>query len=163
MKTTKTTAKRTLGLATALVLAAAIVPACPVRAQGVAERVGNGLDSAGRGIKHGIQNAFSKTQNAVHNQDIMSRVYSRIHWDKTLVGSTLELEVLDGGTAVVRGAVPDAAARQRAILLARDTVGVTQVVDQLTILPPVRVIPAAPPGTTTIIETTPTTTTIIKP
>ena len=131
-----------------------------MRAQGVAERVGNGLDNAGRGIKHGIQNAFAKTQNAVHNQDVLSRVYSRIHWDKTLVGSTLELEVLDGGTAVLRGGVPDAASKQRAIILARDTVGVTQVVDQLTVLPPPRVIPG---GTTTIIETTPTGTTIIKP
>lgn len=163
MFTTKMTPKRTLGLATTLVLAASLVPACLVRAQGVAERVGNGLDNAGRGIKNGIQNAFSKTQNAVHNQDIMSRVYSRIHWDKTLVGSTLELEVLDGGTAVVRGAVPDTAARQRAVLLARDTVGVTQVVDQLTVLPPVRVIPAPAPGTTTVIETPSGTTTVIKP
>ncbi len=159
MFTTKMLTTRALGLAATLLIASAGT----VHAQGVAERVGNGLDNAGRGIKNGIQSAFARSQNAVHNQDIMSRVYSRIHWDKTLVGSNLELEVLDGGTAVVRGAVPDAAARQRAVLLTRATVGVTQVVDQLTVAPPVRVIPAPAPGTTTVIETPPGTTTVIKP
>ena len=154
---TKMTPKRTIGLATTLVLAAALAPACLVRAQGVAERVGEGLDNAGRGIRNGVRGAFARTQNTVHNQDILSRVYSRIHWDKTLVGSTLELEVLDGGTAVLRGGVTDPAAKQRAVILARDTVGVTQVVDQLTVLPPARVIPAPAP-----IEVVPATT-VIKP
>jgi hyperosmotically inducible protein len=72
--------------------------------------------------------------------------------------------VQDGGTTFLRGAVPDAAAQQRAVVLARDTVGVTQVVDELTLLP-APVIPATPvvvpPATT---ETTTTTTkTIVKP
>jgi hypothetical protein len=85
-----------------------------------------------------------------------------------LVGSTLELEVQDGGTAIMRGAVPDAAARERAVALARDTVGVTQVVDELTVLPPPRVILSTPPTLTptppTATETTTTTTkTVIKP
>ena len=70
--------------------------------------------------------------------------------------------MLEPGTAILRGSVPDAAAKQRAVLLARDTVGVSQVVDELAVLPtPVRVIPATPPAAS---ETTTTTTrTIIKP
>ena len=65
----------------------------------------------------------------------------------------------DGGTTILRGAVPSKAIKDRAVLLARDTVGVTRVVDELTVLPPARVIPAPSPtvppgGTTTIIKST---------
>ena len=156
---TKMTSKRAFGIASALLATALIGPACLVRGQGVAERAGQALDGAGRGIRQGVQNAFSRTRASVHNQETISRVYSRVHWDKTLVGSTLELEVLgDGSTVILRGAVADAAAKQRAVLLARDTVGVGQVVDELTVAPPTAiVVPAQPTGTTT------TTTTVIKP
>ena len=71
------------------------------------------------------------------------------------MGSTLELEVRDGGTAVLRGGVPDEAARRRAVDLAKETVGVTLVVDELTILPPPRIIPASPdPAATPGVRTT---------
>src|SRR4051812_7620318 len=162
----KMTVKVALSLAfsSALIGAVLVGPSGVSRAQGVGERAGQALDDVGRGVRRGFQNAFARTRTAVDNQEVISRVYSRLHWDKTLVGATLELEVQDGGTTFLRGAVPDAAAKQRAIVLARDTVGVTQVVDELTLLP-APVIPATPvvvpPATT---ETTTTTTkTIVKP
>ena len=81
-----------------------------------------------------------RSRATVHEQEVLARVYSRIHWDKMLVGSTLELEVRDDGTAFLRGAVPTKASKERAVVLARDTVGVNKVVNELTILPPPRVI-----------------------
>jgi hypothetical protein len=161
---TKTTSKLALGTSSTLLAAALIGPACVSRAQGVAERAGQALDDVGRGVRRGFQTAFARTRVAVDNQEVISRVYSRLHWDKMLVGSNLELEVQDGGTTVIRGAVPDAAARERAVLLARDTVGVAQVVDELTVLPPPRVILSTPPTLTptpTPAETT--TKAVIKP
>jgi hyperosmotically inducible protein len=145
---TTMTSKLALGFSSALLAAALIAPAVTVHArQGAGERAGEALDNAGRNIRRGVQNAFARSRATVHEQEVLARVYSRIHWDKMLVGSTLELEVRDDGTAVLRGAVPNKASKERAVVLARDTVGVTQVVDELTILPPARVIPA-PPVTT---------------
>ncbi len=98
------------------------------------------LDNAGRAVKRGFQSAgqavqggFQKTRTSVHNMELVSRVYSRLHWDKALTTSTLELEVRDGGVAVVTGVVPDAASKVKALTLTAETVGVFQVVDQVAV------------------------------
>ena len=174
--TMKKWAKRVVGVTAPIVLTVLFARTCVVMAQdGAASRAGQALDNAGRNIRRGVQNAFPRARMAVHEQQVIARVYSRLHWDKVLVGSALDLEVSADGTAVLRGAVPDDAAKKRAVVLTRDTVGVTQVVDELTVLPPPRVIETrapvttVPPGSTTIIESTPapavapSTTTIIKP
>jgi len=149
--------KLTLGFACALLAGTLIAPVVAAGAQeGAAERAGEALDNAGRNIRRGVQNAFARSRASVHEQEVLARVYSRIHWDKMLVGSTLQMEVRDDGTAILRGAVPTKASKDRAVALARDTVGVTQVVDELTVLPPPRVSPA-PTATET------RTTTVIKP
>jgi hyperosmotically inducible protein len=149
--------------------------------QGIVGRAGEALDNAGRNIRFGVENAVAKSKAAVYEQELLSRVYSRIHWDKLLVGSTLELQVQADGTAILRGAVTDKASKDRAVVLARDTVGINRVVDELNVLPRARVIPAPPSpttsaGTTTIIKRaqvisapsttvieTPSTTVITKP
>jgi osmotically-inducible protein OsmY len=64
---------------------------------------------------------------------VLSRVYGRLHWDKTLNSTTLYVKA-EGGTVTLRGAVPDEEAREKAIELTKDTVGVTHVVDQMTVL-----------------------------
>jgi hyperosmotically inducible protein len=139
--------KLALGLAAPLITAALLAPACVAKAQqGAAERVGQGLDSAGRNIRRGVQTAFPRARAMVHEQEVLSRVYSRLHWDKVLVGSTLEIEVRDNGVAVLRGAVVDDAARRRAVNLTTDTVGVAQVIDELTVVAPPRVIESVPPA-----------------
>jgi hypothetical protein len=63
-----------------------------------------------------------------------------------LVGSALELEVRDDAVVFLRGTVPDAEAKKRAVVLARDTVGVNQVVDELAVAPPAKVVPAPLPA-----------------
>ena len=124
--------------------------------QGPAEKTGSKLDEAGRSFKKGLEEArdavreqLARARGSVHNMDVASRVYGRLHWDKTLTTSTLDLDV-KGGVATLRGAVPDAKAKAKAVELAEDTVGISKVIDQLTIQPP-------PPRTTpnTSSDTTP--------
>ncbi len=64
--------------------------------------------------------------------DVASRVYGRIHWDKTLTTSNIELAVKNG-VATLKGTVSDAKAKVKAVELAEDTVGISKVVDQLVI------------------------------
>jgi len=126
--------------------------------QGIAGRAAEALDNAGRNIRFGVENTVAKSKAAVYEQELLARVYSRIHWDKYLIKETLELQVQADGTAILRGAVTDKVVKERAIVLARDTVGVTRVIDEITVVPPSRVIPAVPSATTST-----GTTTIIKP
>ena len=78
------------------------------------------------------------------------RVYARLHWDKGLAGTNIETEVSEHGLTTLRGTVPDSKAKAKALQLANDTVGVTQVVDALTIGP------ASATSTTTTTTTTET-------
>jgi hypothetical protein len=123
---------------------------------GPGKKAGQKLDELGRSIKKGLQGAgdtireqFSKVRNAVHNMDIAAREYGRLHWDKSLTTCALDLEV-KGGTVTLRGDVPDAKAKVKAAELARETVGITEVVDQLNISPTPGIVPGShadrPPG-----------------
>jgi hyperosmotically inducible periplasmic protein len=123
---TKLPSKLAVGFTSAFLVAGlAGLPAVTSAQQGATQRAREALDNAGRNIRRGVERAFARTRAAVLEQELMTRVYSRLHWDKLLVGSALELEVRDDGVVFLRGSVPDAAAKKRAVLLARDTVGVT--------------------------------------
>ncbi len=126
-----------------LVLAAAVVivfSGALVRGQqeGVAGKAAEKLDEFGRAVRRGLENAgesvregFARSRDMVLGMGVLARVYSRLHWDKTLNSSNIVLRA-DGGAITVRGMVPDEAARKRAIALTADTVGVTRVIDQMT-------------------------------
>jgi hyperosmotically inducible protein len=120
---------------------------------GAAAKAGERLDELGRAIKRGILDAedtvreglnrtgetvrdgFARTKESVQAMGLVPRVYGRLHWDKALNTSPLFVKA-EGGTVTVRGAVPDEAAKARAISLVKDTVGVTRVVVQLTVTSP---------------------------
>ncbi len=138
-------------IATGLLPLAIVLGTSLVRAQqdqGAGQTAGQKLDEAGRSIKKGLQNArdairdeFSKARDAVHNMSIETRVYGRLHWDKALTTSTLEIDV-KSGVVTLRGSVPSARARLKAVELAADTVGITKVIDQLSIQPTTNSAPA---------------------
>lgn len=126
---------------------------------GAAERAGARLDDAARSLRKGLQQAreavrsgFAEIRDDVHGMGIEARVYGRIHWDKALTDANIEVAV-EEGVATLTGSVPNAAAKTRAETLARETVGVTRVVDQLSVAAP-----GTPSGTTTTTTTTKTTT-----
>lgn len=119
------------------VLTAASAGGLTVRAQQgrIAERVGEAIDETGRAIRRGVEGAYARTQTRVNTMQVLDRVYSRLHWEKTLTSAALEMEVRPGGVTVLRGVVPDAKAKAKAVELARDTTGVVQVVDELSVAP----------------------------
>jgi hyperosmotically inducible periplasmic protein len=119
----------------------------PSHAQGLAERAGEALDNAGRTVRNTVENAVAQTKAAAYEQDLLSRVYGRIHWDKYLASSTLEIQTQADGTVILRGATADKVRKERAVALARDTVGITRVIDEITISPAVINAPRVPPTT----------------
>jgi hypothetical protein len=120
--------------------------------EGAATKAGEKLDEVGRAIKKGILNAeetvrdglnktgetvregFAKTRESVQGMGLVPRVYGRLHWDKALNSSALFVKA-DAGSVTVRGFVPDDATKTKAIALVKDTVGVTHVIDQISVLP----------------------------
>jgi osmotically-inducible protein OsmY len=60
-----------------------------------------------------------------------AKVAARLHWDKELEGTPIQVVAVGGGAVKLSGTVPNWEVRQRAISVARDTAGVTGVVDEL--------------------------------
>lgn len=107
--------------------------------EGVGEKAGEKLDEVGRKLKRGIEKAedavregFHKTRESVQSMGVQARVYGRLHWDKALHTSSLHVKVEDG-VATLSGSVPTAEAKTKAVTLAAETVGITKVIDELTI------------------------------
>lgn len=116
-------------------------PPAPVVEKPAGERVGGKVDSAVQSFKKGVSTAgeairdqWEKARTSVHNMGVSARVYGRMHWDKSLYNAKVDVEVRKDGVAVLTGSVSDPMARAKAVELTRDTVGVTKVVDQLTVL-----------------------------
>jgi osmotically-inducible protein OsmY len=129
---------------------------------GVAERVGEKLDEVGRGIVRGAQDLgdavrkrFEVVRSDVSRMGVQPRVYSRLHWDKTLHDARIEVHMLRDGVVLLRGVVPDAASKAYAVALTRDTYDVTGVVDELETVAPAPSSPAPSPSTTPAAATVP--------
>jgi hypothetical protein len=123
-------------------------PAGPPR-QGTAERVGETIDDALKSIRREFrdlsgeaQDRLARARASVGAMGVEARIYGRLHWDKALNAANLGIEVDRDGRTTLRGVVADAAAKARAVELARDTVGVAEVTDRLTIASPAAGTPA---------------------
>jgi len=107
--------------------------------KGVGEAIGEKVDNVVQSLKRGarattesLQEQYQQARTSVHNMGVQTRVYSRLHWDKNVGDARIDIEFKDG-TAILRGAVKSLQAKARARDLARDTIGVDRVDDQLTI------------------------------
>lgn len=124
---------------------ALLVVASTSRAQdGPLRRAGRAIDSAGKNVRARVEGEVVKGEIRAEERDLLARVHNRIRWDKQLMRSVLQIEVLADGTVTLRGSVPDARAKDRAVDLAESTAGVTKVVDELAVGQEVRVIEAVP-------------------
>jgi len=107
-------------------------------AEKLKEKVGSAVKSVEKGVagaKESVRGQYQRTRESIHNMTVEHRVYGRLHWDKALVGSKIELVAgKQDGVIIVRGTVADARAKAKAIELTADTVGVTQVVNELKVL-----------------------------
>jgi osmotically-inducible protein OsmY len=70
----------------------------------------------------------------VDDAAVMTTIQAKYFVDPATKESEIDVSVKDG-VVLLRGTVPDAAARQRAIAIARNSQGVLQVVDRLTVAP----------------------------
>ncbi|MHB1558306.1 MAG: BON domain-containing protein [Isosphaeraceae bacterium] len=107
--------------------------------EGPATKAGERLDQFGRKVKKSLDRAegavregFHKTRDSVHSMGVAARIYGRLHWDKALTTSNLNVKV-EEGVATISGSVPTADARIKAVTLTAETVGVHKVIDELTI------------------------------
>src|SRR4051812_45246497 len=111
----------------------------PAPKDGGAGTVKKKFDSAVGSIKRGAQSAsdavkeqYHRARESAHGLGEHGRVYSRLHWDKNLHGAKIEITV-KGSVATLTGTVADAKAKAKALELTQDTVGITDVVDHLSI------------------------------
>jgi osmotically-inducible protein OsmY len=95
-----------------------------------------------------VQDKFAEAQTSARNVGLEQQIEARLHSEKTLDAEKIELHVEDESTAILKGLVPDAAAKEKAVALTRDTRGVLQVVDHLAVVPPPRIIVARPANET---------------
>ena len=109
---------------------------------GTGKKVGEKVDEAIQNIKGGLRKAgeaakeqFAKAKLAVNNMGVESRVYGRLHWDKSLNDATIELSATEDGVMTLDGTVADDKAKTKAVELANATVGVTKVIDRLATRP----------------------------
>jgi len=95
-------------------------------------------DKADRALKQ-AESKFRETwgdiKKATHRMTVQGRVYARLYWDKSLTDAPFQIEARDGGIVVLKGSVPSAEAKHRAVELAQSTVGVNEAVDELGIAP----------------------------
>jgi hyperosmotically inducible protein len=81
--------------------------------------------------EEGIRQEYERARAGIQKMGVASRVYGRIHWDKALHDSKIELKVQTDGTVTLTGTVPDAKAKAKAVELAVETVGIVRVIDLL--------------------------------
>jgi hyperosmotically inducible protein len=81
-----------------------------------------------------IESEPSAAPVVVDDAAVMTTIQAKYFVDPTIKESEIDVSVKDG-VVLLQGTVPDAAARQRAIAIARNSQGVLQVVDRLTIAP----------------------------
>ena len=127
-------------LSTAIVLASDITlgqtPQPPKPQPGPAAQIGEKIDRGINQIGTELGQAWADVRKSVEKMGVQGRVYGRLHWDKALESATLDIDVRDGQVVVLKGQVASANARQKAEQLARDTLGVGSVVNELTVTAP---------------------------
>ena len=114
----------------------------------IKEKLGDAAASVKKGAisaEEAIKDQFTRARDSITKMGVESRVYARLHWDKDLASSKIDLSAPKLGSIKLMGTVPDAKAKAKALSLTMDTVGVTNVVDELTIVSTTTVVEPAKP------------------
>ena len=103
--------------------------------QGLGEQIGERLDQGVKRLRSELREEWADIRQSVERLGVQGRVFSRLRWDKDIQTSKIDIEVRDTEVVVLRGTVPSAAVQQKAVKLAQDTVGVQEVVNELSVAP----------------------------
>src|SRR5262245_5021952 len=101
----------------------------PGTAEKIGEKIDRGLSQIGTELSH----AWGEVRKSVEKMGVQGRVYGRLRWDKALESAEVDIDVRDNQVVVLKGKVDSAAAKLKAEQLARDTIGVTSVINELTV------------------------------
>ena len=99
--------------------------------------------TAGKGFRYTVahvRDCFAEEATSVRSLGLGQQVETRLCQDKKLDAQDITVHIDEDGTATLRGLVPDASHKEKAVALTRDTRGVVRVVDHLAVPPPPRVI-----------------------
>jgi osmotically-inducible protein OsmY len=97
----------------------------------VGEQIGRKIDRGLNELTNELREGWNQAKRSLDQLGLQGRVYARLHWDKDLSTASLDLEIQDADVVVLKGTVPSAAAKEKAELLTRDTLGVRDVVNRL--------------------------------
>jgi hyperosmotically inducible protein len=93
------------------------------------------IRAAGAGIAEKVGEGAGRAEAALSAAHLTAKIKAKLTLDDTLDGSRINVDTQ--GTAVtLRGSVESAAQRQRAVQLAKETEGVTSVIERLAIREP---------------------------
>ena len=123
----------------AIIVVSAILPALllselPAQ-EGAVEKIGRRIDQGLETLSQEVQEAWADVRKSVDKLGVQGRVYGRLRWDKSLAEEPIEVDVEGRDIVTLTGRVPDEATRQKALQLAKDTVGVREVLDRLQVNP----------------------------
>ena len=104
----------------------------PVGTTGTADSTREKARETGAKIGDAVGDTAERAREALDEGRITAKVKSKLGLDDTMKGANVSVHT-DNGVVTLTGSVKDAAQRQRAEQLARETDGVTRVVDQLTV------------------------------
>jgi osmotically-inducible protein OsmY len=120
-----------LGAACVVVFCTALTVGQQKDSDSLGDKVNRGLERAEKKLRE----TWGDIQKATHRMTVQGRVYARLYWDKSLAEAPFQVETKDGGVVVLKGSVPSAEAKHRAVELAQSTVGVNDTVDELGVAP----------------------------
>jgi hyperosmotically inducible periplasmic protein len=105
-----------------------------VQAQdGKGEAIGKKIDRGVTQLGEELRQTWAEIRKTAERMGVESRVYVRLHWDKATHDAAIEIEVRSGGVVVLKGSVSDPMTKATAVRLAQDTVGVSEVIDELAV------------------------------
>ncbi len=104
--------------------------------QGIGEQLGEQLDRGLTKLGRQLRKGWAEVRRSVDELGVQGRVYGRLHWDKSINGAPINIDVQDNDVVVLSGSLPSEETHRLAVKLARTTVGVRDVVDHLAVAPP---------------------------
>jgi hypothetical protein len=120
----------------ATVIWAALAPQSSAQdAEGIGEQIGRQIDRGLERLGSELEETWTDIRRSIDKLSVQGRVYGRLRWDKEIDVDRLDIDVRGKDVVILTGTVADEAARRKAVQLARDTVGVREVVDQLVVAP----------------------------
>jgi hypothetical protein len=105
-----------------------ILPASPVRASGPVDT--SKARDVGAKVGEATANAVNETKDALASASITAKIKSKMALDDLVKARNIHVET-NGAVVTLTGVVGSEAERQRAVQLAKETEGVTSVVDHL--------------------------------